>query len=204
MDSGTEEQLPNRSEASLIRRSQNGDVDAFEQLVRRYEAPLLSFLRYFAANASEVEDAAQDAFLKCFLHIDQVDPDRGFKNWLYTIARRTLAEKKLAGNPVDLNTCLEIAGSVDDPHKSAESADQKDSIWRTVRSLTNDDEFQLMWFRYAEQFTIKEVAMLMQRSPAALKMQLSRLRTRLRPHLKPFADDSPVEKKSMDPINKAA
>lgn len=59
---------------------------AFEELVRRYERELYSYLRRYLGDATLAEDAFQAAFLQVHLKLDQFDPERKFRPWLYTIA----------------------------------------------------------------------------------------------------------------------
>jgi len=181
------EKCRNASDRSLVEWARDGDLKAFDELVRRYHAPLISFLKFYCSRNTDVEAVAQEAFMKCFTHLAQFDSDRKFKNWLYTIARRTIPQlqTKLTSHPEALDGLI---GNDGDPKTLVEHADRSESIWATVRKTTSDDDFQLMWFRYAEQLSIKEIAMVMQRSEDALKMQLSRLRKKLRPHLRSFVE----------------
>lgn len=181
------EKYRDANDRSLVEWTREGDLSAFDELVRRYHAPLIAFLRFYSSASTDVEDVAQEAFLRCFTHLDQFDSDRKFKNWLYTIARRTIPrlQTKSTSSPPALD---DLVGNSVDPKALVEHSDRSASIWVTVRNATSDDEFQLMWFRYAEQLSFKEIAAVMQRSEDALKMKLSRLRKRLRPHLRPFAE----------------
>lgn len=189
MDSDLEKHQ-DAGDRSLVESTLGGDLSAFDELVRRYHAPLISFLRFYSSGSTDVEEVAQEAFLKCFTHLDQFDTDRNFRNWLYTIARRTIP--RLQTNSTASPEALDgLIGNSADPKASAERSDHRASIWATVRNATSDDEFQLMWFRYAEQLSLKEISQVMQRSEDALKMQLSRLRKRLRPHLRPFTATDP-------------
>lgn len=84
-----------------------------------------------------------------------------------------------------------------DPSLIVEKFDQSESIWSAVRNATNDDEFQVIWFRYGEQMAHAEIAEMMQRPCNNVKMQLSRLRKRLKSHLAPFVDRSVGETASL-------
>lgn len=179
------------TDSVLVSRTRDGDLDAFEELVCRYHSRLIVFLRYFSATGTDVEAIAQEAFLKCYTHLDRFDADRKFSNWLYTIARRMLPRSRPFHDVegADLN---QIVASDPGPELEVEKSERSRSIWASVRRVTSDEEFQLVWFRYAEQFSMKEVALVMQRSEAACKMQLSRLRKRLKPYLEPFVRDETV------------
>jgi RNA polymerase sigma-70 factor (ECF subfamily) len=62
------------------------DRTAFETLVQRYERELYSYLRRYLGDATLAEDAFQATFLQVHLKMDQFDPERKFRPWLYTIA----------------------------------------------------------------------------------------------------------------------
>jgi RNA polymerase sigma-70 factor (ECF subfamily) len=58
----------------------------FEQLVRRYEREIYTYLRRFLGDAQEAEDVFQATFLSVHLRIDQFEQGRRFRPWLYAIA----------------------------------------------------------------------------------------------------------------------
>ena len=64
----------------------HGTRGAFDELVRRYERELYSYLRRFLGNAAAAEDAFQATFLQVHLKCDKFEPDRKVRPWLYTIA----------------------------------------------------------------------------------------------------------------------
>ena len=58
----------------------------FERLVLRYERELFTFLRRFLSDVQQAEDVFQATFLSVHLRIDQFEPGRRFRPWLYAIA----------------------------------------------------------------------------------------------------------------------
>ncbi len=58
----------------------------FEELVRRYERELYTYLRRFIGDAQAAEDVFQATFLSVHLRMDQFEPGRRFRPWLYAIA----------------------------------------------------------------------------------------------------------------------
>src|SRR6478752_9066070 len=62
------------------------EASLFQELVRRYERELYSYLRRYLGDAEMAEDAFQAAFLQVHLKRDQYEPGRAFRPWLYTIA----------------------------------------------------------------------------------------------------------------------
>lgn len=86
--SASEWQEENRlTDEELIRRYRDdGDRDAFAQLVQRYERELYNYLRRYLNDAELAEDAFQNTFLQVHLKCDMFDPRRRFRPWLYTVA----------------------------------------------------------------------------------------------------------------------
>lgn len=77
--------LPTDEDLLLAYRS-CGDRGAFEQLVRRYETELYSYLRNYLGDAQMAEDAFQATFLQVHLKCEQFEPGRKVRPWLYTVA----------------------------------------------------------------------------------------------------------------------
>jgi RNA polymerase sigma-70 factor, ECF subfamily len=69
----------------LVHASRNGDVAAFEQLVKKYDRKLLRIAQSVTHNSEDSEDAVQEAFLKAFQNLDQFRGDSQFSTWLIRI-----------------------------------------------------------------------------------------------------------------------
>jgi RNA polymerase sigma-70 factor (ECF subfamily) len=69
----------------LVHACKNGDVAAFEQLVKRYDRKLLRIAQHVTHNREDAQDAVQEAFLKAFQKLDQFREDSTFSTWLIRI-----------------------------------------------------------------------------------------------------------------------
>ena len=69
----------------LVHASKNGDVAAFEQLVKRYDRKLLRIAHSVTHNREDSQDAVQDAFCKAFQNLGQFREDSKFSTWLIRI-----------------------------------------------------------------------------------------------------------------------
>ena len=79
-------------EADLVRSAQAGDADAFAALVRHYQKPVYAVCwRYL--RGSDAQDAAQETFVRAFVHKQKIDPGRPLLPWLITIARRLCLDR---------------------------------------------------------------------------------------------------------------
>jgi RNA polymerase sigma-70 factor, ECF subfamily len=84
----------------IVRRIQAGDIRAFELLVSKYQRRILRLIGRFVRNPAEVEDLAQDTFLRAYRAIAQFRGDSAFYTWLYRIAVNS-AKKSLADSKRD-------------------------------------------------------------------------------------------------------
>jgi RNA polymerase sigma-70 factor, ECF subfamily len=69
----------------LVHACKNGDVAAFEQLVKRYDRKLLRIAQHVTHNREDAQDAVQEAFLKAFQNLSRFREDSKFSTWLIRI-----------------------------------------------------------------------------------------------------------------------
>lgn len=88
-------------DAELVRRSQAGDLDAYDQLVRRHQERVYSTIYHMTANHEDAADLTQETFIKAHNAIRGFKGDCSFFTWLYRIAvNRTLNFLKQRRNRV--------------------------------------------------------------------------------------------------------
>jgi RNA polymerase sigma-70 factor (ECF subfamily) len=73
-------------EGSLVAAAKAGDLNAFQELVSRYEAKIYRLSWNITRNKEDAEDSMQDAFLKAFQHLDGFEGGSRFYTWLVRIA----------------------------------------------------------------------------------------------------------------------
>jgi len=103
-----------------------GDREAFEMIVNKYQAGVLTLAWSILGNRAEAEDAAQEAFFRAYVNLQNFDRAKDFKNWLYAIAskrcldriRKVKTEKKyrfrLAGATASVMSGLETEPGTDE------------------------------------------------------------------------------------------
>lgn len=74
---------------ALVERAQSGDKHAFELLVAKYQRKLGRLLSRFIRDSAEVEDVAQEAFIKAYRALPSFRGDSAFYTWLYRIGINT-------------------------------------------------------------------------------------------------------------------
>ena len=78
--------MKEEDDPALVRRCREGERDAFEQLVRRYQKPVFNAALRMLRDPEDAMDVAQTTFLKAFEHLADYDPSFKFYSWLYRIA----------------------------------------------------------------------------------------------------------------------
>jgi RNA polymerase sigma-70 factor (ECF subfamily) len=74
------------ADLELVGTARDGDVEAFEALVRRHQHRLVHYARLMVSNPSDAEDVAQEALLRAYRSLKQFRGQSTFKTWLYQIA----------------------------------------------------------------------------------------------------------------------
>ena len=76
-------------EENIVRRMINGDMDAFGELMEKYERPALRAAWLVSGNAADSEDIVQETFTACYLNRKKLRDPAAFKTWFYRILTRS-------------------------------------------------------------------------------------------------------------------
>jgi RNA polymerase sigma-70 factor, ECF subfamily len=74
------------TDQELIDRFQQGEERAFDELVRRHEQRIRSLCHHYLHDAADVQDAAQETFIRAYRALPEFRPEASFTTWLYRIA----------------------------------------------------------------------------------------------------------------------
>ena len=170
----------------LITRSRQGDLDAFNQLVVRYQDLVFSVILRMVRNHASAEDITQDAFISAFRNIGRM---RGvnFRAWILRIARNATydairrsnrrPEESIDEQIVTLGETL--SSNEESPEDNALRQDLGKSINRGLGELQPDQRMAVVLVDI-EGFTYDEAADAMEVSIGTVKSRLNRGRGRLR------------------------
>jgi RNA polymerase sigma-70 factor (ECF subfamily) len=163
------------SDRLLVQRTRGGDVNAFGELVQRYQTSVFSVCYRLLGDSAEAEDLAQEAFLRAFRRLASFDVERPFGPWMRRVAANlclnTLQQRRPA--PAELEDELdEIPG---DPREMPELAGDRADLAQRVRSglLRLPDSYRaVIELRHYQDMSYDEMA-------AALGIRVGEVRTRL-------------------------
>jgi RNA polymerase sigma-70 factor (ECF subfamily) len=172
------------SDEHLAIQSRDGNLVAFEELVRRYENRIYSFVHQCSGNDADAREATQNTFVRAFQAIAKFDPRRPFASWLFAIARRKGIDCFRARIPGDAQAAPEEP-DFNDPAELLTRREEARDLWRRARSLLPAAQFQSLWLRYAEDMDIAEIARALGKTQTHVKVLLFRARRTLAKELEP-------------------
>lgn len=126
----------------LVRRTVGGDGEAFELLVLKYQERIFRLVRRLLGDREQVEDLAQEVFLRAYRSLGSFKGESTFYTWLYKIALNTCRNyyrslgRRPEGSIVDGESLLEnMESPVSSPEREALRAELWDSIRTSLESL---------------------------------------------------------------------
>jgi RNA polymerase sigma-70 factor (ECF subfamily) len=181
-------------EAALVAQAQQGGVEAFTELVNRYERNIFRLARHITQNPEDAEDVLQETFLKAYEHLVDFQGNSKFYTWLVRIAvnqslmklrkRKTDASVSL-DEPFDTgeeNLTREIAVWDPNPELIYSREEIRSILEKAVQSLP--PAFRAVFaLRDIEELSTEETAAVLDLSIPAVKSRLLRARLRLREKL---------------------
>ncbi len=180
----------------LIQAFRAGDETAFTALVQKYQQHVFNLIFHHAGPRAEVEDLAQEVFLKVFANLNSFQGRASFRTWLYRITlnvcidhgrkqklRRMLSLESLSEWAKDRLSMRNTAPA--SPHREAENSDLRTRIQHALAQLP--EEFrQPLILREIEGLDYDEIAALTGAQLGTVKSRIFRGRQRLRELLAPY------------------
>ena len=172
-----------KTDEELARKAAAGDLDAFEELVRRRRKGLVRFLASFSESAFDAEDLAQETFLRAYRNLSRYDPRKPFLTWLYVIARRLAINFKRNRSRRGESPLFE--GETELPGNECATPSDSGSLWASASKLLSPDAFMALRLHYGESMPVKEIAEVLGKSTTGTKVLLFRARRSLADKMNP-------------------
>lgn len=178
------------SDAQLACRARDGCLVSFEELVRRYQVPLLRFVRRRVA-VHDAEDLLQETFVRAWQQLHRYDPKWEFRTWLYTIARRLTANSLRDGAArMKAETRADPLPSVQSSFECVADEDWRRHVWGAAESVLTERQFTAVWLHYGEQMPSRDIARVLDCSRLAVLTLLFRARGKLAAALRPLLESA--------------
>jgi RNA polymerase sigma-70 factor (ECF subfamily) len=161
----------------------------FEELVRRFQSPLLHFLIRRIGSRHDAEDLLQETFLVAYRKLGSYQSAFRFSTWLFTIANNLATSAwRRRNSPASGPMCLVESVCDRDPLADAQKKELHGKLWDTVRELLDADAFTAMWLSYVESMPADQIGQVLGRSANATRILLHRARARLATRIDRFED----------------
>jgi RNA polymerase sigma-70 factor, ECF subfamily len=189
-------------DAALVERVQRGDKKAFELLVLKYERRVHRLLSRMVRDPAEIEDIAQEAFIKAYRALPQFRGESAFYTWLYRIAVNT-AKNVLMSSGRAVSNFSEITDANDETFtepeylrdiNTPESMMATRQVAETVNKAMTDlpEELRVaISMREIEGMSYEDIAQAMGCPIGTVRSRIFRAREAIASKLRPLLDTSP-------------
>lgn len=160
-----------------------GEVNAFSELVERYQSLVYTVVLRMVKNKEQAEEVAQDTFVKAYQSLDKYRGDAKFSTWLYTIAyRKSLDVIKAAKRMITSEIIEDISEGemelVNDALGYLQNKERKQVISDSIMKLP-EDEAAIITLYYFEEKSVKEIVEIIGLTADNVKIKLYRSRKKL-------------------------
>jgi RNA polymerase sigma-70 factor (ECF subfamily) len=175
-------------EPEVVAQARAGDVQAFNRIVQACRKPVLGTVRRLIGNPDDVEDVAQDVFVRVYYSLDQLRTDEGFEPWLYRLTvnaaydylrrKRRRHESRMSDLGTEQVSLAEAAEGVrlsSDEGRKQKARELVDSLLADV----SEQDRMLLILKEVEGLSLKELEQIYQVKENALKVRLFRARQRV-------------------------
>lgn len=180
-------------DADLVARSRSGDLDAFGELVSRYQSLVCSLAYSATGSLPQSEDLAQETFVAAWRQIAQLREPGKLRSWLCGIARNLINNwlRKQGREPVhraeSIDNFTDHPAREPLPTEQAVSNEEAALLWRSLEKIPETYREPLVLF-YRERQSIEMVAQSLDLSEDAVKQRLSRGRKILEEGMAAFVE----------------
>lgn len=198
----TASELEQIDEDELVNRFQNGDIEAFNPLVLKYEKKIYNLIYQQIRDRETAKDISQEVFLKAFKALPNFKGGSAFYSWIYRIAINSSIDFQRQRNrsriltfeelPPDADEVLRMSDAHPSPEKLLEEKELGNIIRKAVRKLPPGQR-RVFNLRHRRELAIKEIAVLLNRSEGTIKAHLYHAHRRLQGMLLPYLRNEPLE-----------
>ncbi len=176
-------------EKELIRQAKSGNLKAYEEIIGLYEKKVFSTIYYMVKNDNEVEDIAQEVFIKIYKNLGNFKEESSLYTWIYRITVNVCIDelkkrKKVVYLDEKIDTKdgeveLQLPDDSKSPTDIAEDNDLKDKLEKCIKKLPESQRMMII-LRDIKGFTYMEIAEIMKMNLGTVKSKINRARASLK------------------------
>ncbi|RCX13548.1 RNA polymerase sigma-70 factor (ECF subfamily) [Anaerobacterium chartisolvens] len=174
------------TDLELVQRCLSGEQEAFAEIVARYKKLIYSVVYNIINDKQEVNDAAQEVFLRIYKSLDRYNPEYKFSTWSAKIATNLcldiLRKKKLDHVPIE--EIKEVSSRLDTPEDEYINKEKSSIINQAVSELPDKYRIPIVLF-HQNGLSYEEITEILKEPMSIVKNRLYRARLILREKLMP-------------------
>jgi len=184
-----------KTDAQLVKATVEGDPQAFEEIVERYQRLVFNIIYHYMGRRNEVEDLAQEVFLKVFRALDSFDTTRPLKSWIGRITANTCLDEIRKAPKRKVWSFADLGGDQENKieyfyerfgqHSALTEEDVEDLfelLEKLMERLNRKDKMAFV-LRELEGLSYPEIAKVLKSSELAVRLRVSRSKKRLQKDL---------------------
>ncbi|CAO1664569.1 RNA polymerase sigma factor RpoE [Salinicola sp. NYA28a] len=186
------------TDQQLVERAQKGDTRAFDLLVKKYQHKILGLISRYVQDHSEVQDVAQEAFIKAYRALGSFRAESAFYTWMYRIAINTAKNylvsrgRRPLGSDLDISDAeiVDQSGRLSDI-ESPEAAIARDqleaAVFEAIEQLP-DDLRTAITLREFDGLSYEDIATIMECPVGTVRSRIFRAREAVDKHIEPLLE----------------
>ncbi|SDG05444.1 RNA polymerase, sigma-24 subunit, RpoE [Onishia taeanensis] len=184
------------TDQQLVERAQRGDKRAFDLLVKKYQHKIIGLIGRYVHDHAEVQDVAQEAFIKAYRALGKFRADSAFYTWLYRIAINTAKNhlvsrgRRPPGSDMDIVDAevIDQSGRLSDV-ESPEAAIARDqletAVFEAIEALPEDLRTAIT-LREFDGLSYEDIAQIMDCPVGTVRSRIFRAREAVDRHIQPL------------------
>jgi RNA polymerase sigma-70 factor (ECF subfamily) len=192
-------------EFELIQKAQKGDAAAFNSIVSVYRRRILGTISRLIGRPEDVEDVAQEVFMRLYFSLEQLRTPEVFEPWLYRLTVNACydylrkSKRRLESRMADLSEQQVMMADAAAGSKAQSDDFEKRRVRDTVNGLlasVSEEDRILLTMKEVEGLSLKELEKIYGVNENALKVRLFRARQRVLKNMKGVTQRPPASAKS--------
>ena len=182
------------SDEKLILRFQEGDINAYNELVKRYKDRLLNFVLRYLNNVEQAEDVVQDTLIKLYTHASYYKNVAKFSTWIFTIAKNNALTELRKNKRKKTDSLWTDDGQVIDINSKEESLDSKvqneiaiDQLNKFLDEIPENFRMAVV-LRDFQELSYEEISKILEIPIGTIKSRINRGRIQLAEKMKHFKE----------------
>lgn len=177
------------SDEELVEKIKKGDIDAYEEIIKKYENKVCGIIYHMIKNQNDVEDLAQEVFIKVYKNLSKFKGDSSLYTWIYKITvNLCLDEVKKRKNIIYLDEKLEVEdGELERELPSSdktqvelyEEKELKEKLHKCIGKLPEKQRVMIV-LRDIKGFSYEEISEITSVKLGTVKSQINRARLKLK------------------------